>query len=271
MTELPLPGGICDVAVAPSTPTAAEVLVQLEKIQELFGEDPLGSAGDVSDLSADIDVALANLTSVRDGVACFNYLYTVITDDIKSKIGQGDFFRDNDFMNQFDAVFADRYFGALRKYAVGSTDDPAPASWQLLFENREKPGITPLQFATGGVNAHVNVDLPCAVVEVCKDTERELDENTHHDFQKINDIFYEKIPALRRYFESPGERDVDTETVGLVVNDVCDKIVLFARDIAWEHANMLWRVWDDSPELERKEKDLDHLTSHFGELILRVA
>jgi hypothetical protein len=42
MTDLPPPGGICDVAVAPPTPTAAEVLVQLKKIQGLFREDPLG-------------------------------------------------------------------------------------------------------------------------------------------------------------------------------------------------------------------------------------
>jgi hypothetical protein len=263
MTEIPLPRGISDIAVTPPTPTAAEVLVQLKKIQALFREDPLGDSGD--------DRALAKLKSGRDGVACFNYLYTVITDDIKSRITEGNFFRDNDFLDRFDAVFADRYFSAIRKYTAGLPDDPAPASWQLLFENRENPEISPLQFATEGVNAHVNVDLPLAVVEVCKDMDRELDEDTHHDFQKVNDIFYEKIPQLRMHFESPDERKVDVSAIRDIVNDVCDRIVLFARDIAWEHAHMLWRVWEDSPELARKEKDLDHLTSHFGELILRVA
>lgn len=77
--------------------------------------DPFGDAGDFSGLPPDPDSALATLKSGRDGVACFNYLYTVITGDIKSKITEGDFFRDNDFLDRFDAVFAERYFSAIRK------------------------------------------------------------------------------------------------------------------------------------------------------------
>jgi Family of unknown function (DUF5995) len=127
MAYVPLPEGICDVAVPPQTPTAADVLARLKMIQGLFHADPLAYVDDSSARLADLDSALADLRKGQDGVACFNYLYMVITADIKKKIEEGGFFRDNDFINKFDAFFGDRYISALQKYAGCSTSGPAPA------------------------------------------------------------------------------------------------------------------------------------------------
>ena len=42
-----------------------------------------------------------------------------------------------------------------------------PTAWQPLFERRADPGIEPIQFALAGMNAHINHDLPLAVVATC--------------------------------------------------------------------------------------------------------
>jgi len=115
MANVPLPEGLRAVAVPPEHPTAADVLVRLKAIQGVF-RDPPPDVAEPTGRSADLDMALSNLTKVHDGVACFNHLYKVITAEINNKINEGGFFHDNEFVNQFDAVFADRYFDAMQRY-----------------------------------------------------------------------------------------------------------------------------------------------------------
>lgn len=270
MANVPLPEELRGVAVPPEHPTAADVLVRLKAIQGVF-RDPLADVAEPTGRSADLDMALSNLTKGHDGVACFNHLYKVITAEINNKINEGGFFHDNKFLNQFDAVFADRYFDAMQRYMNQAEDSPAPKCWQILFENRERK-ITPMQFAIDGIVCHVWMDLPIAVAQVCKETGRSLDDNTHNDFQKVNDIFREKIPKLRKHFESPSEREFDHSIVRHIVNHVSDFIVVHARDIAWKHATELWHVWDPpgNDELTKKKNDLDERASYICRGILGV-
>ena len=54
--------------------------------------------------------------------------------------------------------FAWLYFDAI------AAADP-PSAWRPLFASAERRGILPLQFAFAGMNAHINRDLPVALVE----------------------------------------------------------------------------------------------------------
>jgi Family of unknown function (DUF5995) len=272
MVSESLPEGIHEVAVPPQPATAAGVLVRLKQIQRVFHEDPLATVAQPTGRPSEIDAALLDLKKGNDGVACFNHLYKVITAEIDNRITEGGFFHDNDFLNLFDVVFANRYFGAIQKYQDSSRDGPAPACWRLLFQNREDQDISPMQFAVDGVACHVWLDLPVALVQTCKTMGKPLDKDTHDDFQKVNYIFYEKIPRLRRHFEDPFERDFDRSILKHILNHLCDSIVVFSRDLSWYHAEELWKVWDPpgNAKFEKHENKLDKAASFVGHGILGV-
>jgi hypothetical protein len=63
-----------------------------------------------------------------------------------------------------DAAFANLYFAA-----AGTASNPAavPLAWRPLAARRAVAGIEPVQFALSGMNAHINHDLPLAVVSTC--------------------------------------------------------------------------------------------------------
>lgn len=98
-----------------------------------------------------------------DGLACFNRMYLDVTTQVNSQIGQG-FFADPVFMTNLDVAFANLYFAA-----ADSAADPAtvPLAWRPLVERRAVAGIEPVQFALAGMNAHINHDLPLAMVSTC--------------------------------------------------------------------------------------------------------
>jgi Family of unknown function (DUF5995) len=269
MLSVPLPKGIDKAVALPGPSNVPGVLTRLEEIQATFrGEgDPLADASRPLDFKA----AISDLKEHgRDGVVCFNHLYRVITADINEKIQGGKFFRNNNFLTQFDVIFADRYLDAIRRYANPAEYGSAPACWRLLFEYRKYRDIHPMQFAICGVACHVLFDLPIATVQVCKNMSMSLDDDTHVDFQKINTIFNEKIPELRKHYEDKSERAFDRSIVKRIANRVCDSIVLLSRDLAWQHAKELWQVWDPpgNGKSTRNMDDLDNRTSYIARVIL---
>jgi Family of unknown function (DUF5995) len=269
MPFVPLPEGIKE-ATYPEPKDVPGVLERLKEIQHVFCQDPLEAAEEPTGQPSDLEAALSDLEKIHDGVACFNHLYKVITAEINNRINEGNFFHNNKFLINFDVVFAKRYLEAIRKYAVPATAGATPRCWRILFENRKNQKIQPLQFAMLGVACHVCVDLPVAVVEVCKDMNRSLDIDTHCDFLKVNEIFYEKIPHLRHHYETKSERNFDRKMVRHYANNVCDFAVREGRDLAWKSAEELWKVWEPAgnSRLKCAENGLDRVTAIIGRAIL---
>ena len=58
----------------------------------------------------------------------------------------------------------------LHRATTPSPRDPSktPRAWLPLFERRARRDIAPLQFAVAGMNAHINRDLPVALVDTCR-------------------------------------------------------------------------------------------------------
>src|SRR4051812_25567748 len=69
----------------------------------------------------------------KDGLACFNFLYTTITKRVREGIQSG-FFEDRAFLTQLDIDFANRYLNALRSYVTNEKE--TPRSWHVLLERR---------------------------------------------------------------------------------------------------------------------------------------
>src|SRR5664279_2121354 len=95
-----------------------------------------------------------------DGLKWFNGLYLGVTEAVKARVDAGGF-QDGTWMAALDVQFADLYFGALRSALSGGT---APRCWTVLFERRNWTDLARIQCALAGVNAHINHDLPLAIV-----------------------------------------------------------------------------------------------------------
>jgi Family of unknown function (DUF5995) len=170
----------------------------------------------------------------RDGVACFNYLYSVITGQVQRDY-LDDKFADGDFITRLDVAFANRY---LR--GIDGAADAAPAPWRCLMESRSERRISPLAFAVVGVSAHVNYDLAFAVLETSLEMGRSslVDRD---DYDHLNQIFFREMRRLRRHFEDQDERKFE-KAFGLTTleNLLGDIIVVVARWLAWRKAQRLW-------------------------------
>src|SRR5579863_6509704 len=99
-----------------------------------------------------------------DGLKWFNGLYLQVTQAVENRVTAGGF-NDPAWVAELDIQFASLYFNALYAALTGA---PCPGCWQALFSCRNQPSIARIQFALAGMNAHINHDLPLAVVSTSK-------------------------------------------------------------------------------------------------------
>lgn len=176
-----------------------------------------------------------------DGLACFNRMYLEVTRQANSQLGQG-FFADPAFMTRLDVAFASLYFGAID--AAGNPT-AVPLAWRPLVEQRANSGIEPIQFALAGMNAHINHDLPLAMVSTCIALATSPDAGPHFaDYQKVDQLLDAAEQSVRRSFESAPELTVDHH-LSAVNNLIANWSINSARDLAWNNCLLLWAVRDD--------------------------
>ena len=176
-----------------------------------------------------------------DGLACFNRMYLGVTRQVNSGLGQG-FFAGPAFMTQLDVTFASLYFAA-----ADATGGPAavPLAWRPLVEVRAEPGIEPIQFALAGMNAHINHDLPLAMVSTCAALGTSPQASPHFaDYQKVDQLLDAAEQSIRQSFESAPELAVDHHLTA-VNNLIASWTINSARDLAWNNCLLLWQVRDD--------------------------
>jgi hypothetical protein len=101
-----------------------------------------------------------------DGLKWFNWLYRAVTGAVEARIAS-DGFKDTAWLAELDVQFAQLYFGALESLLSGQTTTDC---WQVLFNRRDQVETARIQFALAGINAHINHDLPLALVATCQAT-----------------------------------------------------------------------------------------------------
>ena len=171
-----------------------------------------------------------------DGIACFNRMYLDVTRQVNSQLGQG-FFADPALMTQLDVDFANLYFAA-----AGAAGDPAavPLAWRPLAQQRAAARIEPVQFALAGMNAHINHDLPLAVVSTCTALATSPEAGPHlADYQKVDQLLDAAEQSVRQSFESAPELAVDHH-VSAVATLIANWSINSARDLAWTNCLLLW-------------------------------
>jgi Family of unknown function (DUF5995) len=192
-----------------------------------------------------------------DGVQAFTALYLAVTEAVDEAAKPGAF-EDAPFVRMLDVVFANHFFGALRNALLES--GPVPKSWAPLLEARGKRGVLPLQFALAGMNAHINRDLPLALVETCETRNVELSDATpqQRDFRRIN--------PLLELVEGRIKAELVTEALAhfdVALGELDDVLAMWkverAREAAWTNAEALWAI-----------RRLPRLTDEFLETLDRL-
>ena len=176
-----------------------------------------------------------------DGLACFNRMYLEVTQQVNAELGQG-FYADPAFMTQLDVTFAGLYFSA-----ADAAGDPAavPLAWRPLVEQRDNTGIEPVQFALAGMNAHINHDLPLAVVATCAALGTSPEAGAHYaDYQKVDQLLDATEQSVRQSFESAPELAAD-QHMAAVSSLIGNWAINSARDLAWNNSLLLWAVRDN--------------------------
>jgi hypothetical protein len=165
-------------------------------------------------------------------------------------------------MTVLDVQFAGLYFGALRSALSGGT---APRCWRVLFERRNWTALARVQCAMAGVNAHINHDLPIAIVRTGV---APVHGNARYcDYTALNATLSEQVDGAKA--------ELHVRLLGEVLPPMAnleDTIAAFsvtaAREAAWNNGEMLWAL-RGIPKLSARTMDtLDGMTAVIGKTLL---
>jgi len=193
--------------------------------------------------------------SCGDAAGYFPAVYSRVTTQIAAAIDRGQF-DDGTRMDTFATVFAKRYTSARRQ------EIPRPRCWQASWDVAGDGRLLIVQHLLLGINAHVNYDLPQAVVEVARQSGGL--EAVRGDFNAVNEILAATSVGVLR------DLDRTSRWVSEVVSLGGGRIFRFslevARDQAWAAAERLYRL-DDADDQQAYVRELDRLVSVLAYLI----
>jgi hypothetical protein len=216
---------------------------------------------------ASVDAVIGRMQQVGatltegDGVRAFHEMYLRVTELVRDHLTTGDF-SDRAFMERLDVVFAGLYLDAV--------DAPEPdKAWAPVFESRHEPGILSIQFAIAGINAHINHDLPIALVRACRQLGRRLDSpGVLADYQRITGLLDSAQQQVRQSFLTGPELELDRRYAGPVANLVGSFSIAQARDAAWANAAVLMQLDGVEPARSDFVDTLSRAVGMAGRLLL---
>ncbi|RDH79558.1 hypothetical protein DVS77_04870 [Mycolicibacterium moriokaense] len=171
-----------------------------------------------------------------DGAAVFNDVYLQVTKMVADRLHTPGIYHDAAFIADLDVRFAGYWFDAYDAVAE------KPKAWAPLFAVRGSAGILPIQFALAGMNAHIENDLPIAVVATCAaDGRTPTSRAVREDYGKINELLADVEAKIRRSFLNEVERAVD-DSLEPVAHLITSWDIAKARDFAWLNVETLWQL-----------------------------
>jgi hypothetical protein len=200
-----------------------------------------------------------------DGLKWFNWLYMQVSQAVKARVASAGL-TDPAWIAALDVQFAILYFGALR---VALSGQPGPGCWQALFGCRNMASIGRIQFALAGINAHINHDLPEAIVATCQLTATIPQHASAHynDYTALNITLDGLIEAAKRTLHVRLLGD-PLPPVSHLENTIAAWSVSAAREAAWDNSELLWHLRDLPLLSANLMNTLDGLTTVVGKVLL---
>jgi len=195
----------------------------------------------ITALIISMEADLTRLEAVGDIRRHFHATYLRTTRAVAVEIARGGF-HDNPWVEQWDLVFADLYLDALAGDLAG---EPVPMPWRVAFDAaRDHGDLPPLRHVLLGMNAHINFDLPQALVAVISpadfdDPDRLASRAADH--RHIDDVLLDRV----------GAEDAELGRSGLSLTDrvlrplnraATKRFLVEARTKVWRNAVVLDRA-----------------------------
>ena len=219
------------------------------------------SISDVVGILEAIEVAAAD----ADGLKWFKLLYLQVTQAVEARVNSGGF-ADSAWIAELDVRFARYYFAAVESSLSGAN---TPGCWQALFDRRSQAQIARIQFAFAGMNAHINHDLPQAIVATCETMGNSPQHGTiqYDDYTALNATLDSLIDAARQTLRVRLLGDA-LPPVSALDDTLAAWSVAAAREAAWNSAELLWRLADAPPIASAFMGTLDGLTALASKTLL---
>lgn len=148
-------------------------------------------------------------------------------------------FEDPDWVEDWDVAFADLYLDAHDADLAGR---PVPRPWRLAFD--APADLPPLRHVLLGINAHVNYDLPQALLAVISDedfTDPRLMDSRRRDHKRIDGVLAERVSDEDGELSAAGPKSM-LDRVLTPLNRLSSK--RFLREARQ-------KVWHNTTELQR--------------------
>ena len=205
-------------------------------LDQLIRSTTIETVDDVITVMRGLDSELAN----DDGLKWFNLLYLKVTEAVGTQPKKGQW-ENGRWLELLDVNFAKLYFAALCDWQRNR--DRVARAWLPLFQSRARHGIKRVQFALAGLNAHINHDLPVALVQTGKASRIVLKRGTaeFRDFERVNSIL-ETVQEDAKRFIATGLVGVIDQSLGDLDDNAANWSVRKARETAWSNGEILWRL-----------------------------
>ena len=196
-----------------------------------------------------------------DGLKWFNRLYLEVTQAVADRVGAGGF-EDPAWMAQLDIQFAGLYFDALRAALSGGN---AAGCWRALFDRRQQTAVARIQFALAGVNAHINHDLPLAILRTYSAPQHGT--SHYRDYTAINSTLQTLIDRAKVELHVRLLGDF-LPPVSPLEDTLAAFSMVAARESAWNNSEVLCALQNLPPLYARTLDALDGMTSVIGKTLL---
>ena len=201
-----------------------------------------------------------------DGVSAFTQLYLAVTEAVAAAASTSEF-EDVRFLRTLDVRFANLYFDALESL---TRPGRSARAWAPLVEARRRRGVLPLQFALAGMNAHINADLPVALVQTWEELGRRPQRSSpeRRDYRRVNLLLAQTEARVKPALITGALATTDA-ALGHVDDVVAMWKVEHAREAAWANAETLWAL-REAPAVRRAFlRTLDRTVGFAGRGLLR--
>jgi len=208
----------------------------------LPGDDDSGVLAELPTLEsliARMDALLVQLREQQDPRRFFHATYLRTTRAVGAELAAGGFL-DTAWVQRWDVVFAGFYLDALEAHRRGGR---VPGPWAVAFG--AGAAVPPLRRVLLGMNAHINYDLPQALLAVISDAEfgdAALLARREADHRHIDQVLAAVVDRAAAVPETAGRRSPPDRLLGPANRLATKRFLVEARAKVWGNARVLARA-----------------------------
>ncbi len=232
--------------------------------------------GGIARVVAALQERLDTLTPAEEPKREFLATYQRTTIAVARAVERG-VFEDPEWVEEWDVVFADLYLAAFDAARAGTA---VPRPWRLAFDAPED--LAPLRQVLLGVNAHVNYDLPqalLAVIPIEQFADSAVLDSRRRDHEQIDGVLADRVAAEDAELATKSARSLLDRALRPLNQGASKRFLRESRRKVWHNTIELHEARVISPEAYAVRLDELELLSAAkiadllapGQVLLRLA